>query len=107
MAFKAQPLTSIGHRVDCGRIVDLTAPAVLVGIEIDHATLAGPWEDLASRGSTPPSWRLAETRIGAGHHGVLVPSFAPGTGPTDRNLVLWRWGDTPPCRVRAIDDFDS
>jgi RES domain-containing protein len=54
---------------------------------------------------TPPTWTLAKQLIQAGHQGILVPSFAPGTAATDRNLVLWRWADRPPCRVQVIDDF--
>jgi len=71
---------------------------------------------------------LADDLIAAGFHGVIVPSFAPGTSsvqPADpaprparstatlssvetvpaRNLVLWAWSDQPPCRIRVIDDF--
>jgi RES domain-containing protein len=48
---------------------------------------------------------LAESLIAAGAHGALVPSFAPGTSEHDRNLVLWAWSETAPCRVAVIDDF--
>ena len=105
MSFKAQPLTLVAYRVDCERVVDLTDPVVLSAVGIADEILSCPWEDLATRGLTPPSWDLAETLIHAGHHGVLVPSFAPGTGKADRNLVLWRWSDGAPCRVEVIDDF--
>lgn len=105
MPFKAQPLTLVGYRVDCERVVDLTETAVLSAIGIADEALACPWEDLATQGPTPPTWELADVLIDAGHHGVLVPSFAPGTGSADQNLVLWRWSDTPPCCVKVIDDF--
>ena len=105
MPFKAQPLTLVGYRVDCERVVDLTNRAVLATLQITGETLACHWEDLATKGVTPPTWELATRLIDAGHHGVLVPSFAPGTGATDRNLVLWCWSGTPPCRVEVIDDF--
>ena len=105
MPFKAQPLTLVGYRVDCDQIVDLTDPTVLLAIGIRTEILACPWEDLADQGLKPPTWELAEVLTDAGHHGVIVPSFAPGTGPADRNLVLWRWSEEPPCRVQVIDDF--
>jgi RES domain-containing protein len=105
MPFKAQPLTLVAYRVDCERVVDLTDPVALSAIEITLKTLGCPWEDLASRGLTPPTWGLAKTLIRAGLQGALVPSFAPGTGQSDRNLVLWRWSDAAPCRIRVIDDF--
>jgi RES domain-containing protein len=28
--------------------------------------------------------------------GIVVPSFAPGAGPADRNVVFWRWSDVVP-----------
>ena len=105
MPFKAQPLTLVAYRVDCKRVVDLTDPVALSSIGITLDTLGCPWEDLSSRGLSPPTWGLASQLIEAGHHGILVPSFAPGTGEGDRNLVLWRWSDAAPCRVRVIDDF--
>ena len=105
MPFKAQPLTLVGYRVDCERVVDLTDPAVLSAAGIADETLGCPWEDLATQGLTPPTWHLAKALIQAGHHGILVPSFAPGTVVTEHNLVLWRWSDAPPCRVQVIDDF--
>lgn len=105
MSFKAQPLTLVCYHVNCGKVVDLTEPAALAAIGIADETLACPWEDLATQGLRPPTWDLAEILIAEGHHGILVPSFAPGTGSADRNLVLWRWSDTPPCCVTVIDDF--
>ena len=105
LPFKAQPMTLVAYRVRCERIIDLTDPAVLAACEVDDATLACAWEDLASRGRTPPSWSLAETLIAVGCHGALVPSFAPGTTRAERNLVLWLWSDAPPCQALVIDDF--
>ena len=105
MSFKAQPLTLVAYRVECERVVDLTDPLALSAIGITRETLGSPWEDLSTRGLSPPTWRLAEQLIQSGHHGILVPSFAPGTGEGDRNLVLWRWSDAAPCRVLVIDVF--
>jgi RES domain-containing protein len=105
MPFKAQPLTLVAYRVDCARIVDLTNPEVLAATRIARETLGCPWEDLASQGLAPPTWDLAKHLMEAGHHGILVSSFAPGTGNDDRTLVLWRWSDAPPCQVAVIDDF--
>ena len=104
MPFKAQPMTLVGYRVTCERIIDLTDPAALAATGVDAAALACPWEELASRGQTPPSWSLAEGLIASGLQGALAPSFAPGTTPAERNLVLWCWSDALPCRVLVIDD---
>ena len=73
MSFKAQPLTLVAYRVDCERVVDLTDPAALSAIGITLETLGSPWEDLSSRGLSPPTWGLARQLIQAGHHGILGP----------------------------------
>lgn len=106
LPFKAQPMTLVGYRVDCRPLLDLTAAAVQAAVGVGPDTLASAWEDLASRGHTPPTWHLARALIAGGLHGVLVPSFAPGARPDARNLVLWRWADTAPCAIRVIDDGD-
>jgi RES domain-containing protein len=105
LPFKAQPMTLVAYHVDCARIVRLVDPEVCAAVGIDAAALSCPWEDLAGSGQTPPSWQLADTLIAAGAHGLVVPSFAPGTSERDRNLVLWVWSETPPCSVTVIDDF--
>lgn len=71
---------------------------------VTTADLACAWEDLASRGERPPSWRLAERLIASGVAGIIVPNFAPGAGAADRNVVFWRWTGFPPNRVAVIDD---
>ena len=108
--FKAQPMTPVAYQVRCERVADLTDAGALAGTGIDPADLACPWEDLASRGHEPSSWRLADALIAAGCQGALVPSFAAAPNPAPDavprlNLVLWRWSDGPPCAVRVIDDF--
>jgi RES domain-containing protein len=105
MPFKAQPMTLVAYRVSCEGVSDLTDPEVLAAARIDPASLGCPWELLAAQGERPPTWDLAARLIDAGVQGALVPSFAPGTGEEDRNLVLWRWSEEPPCRVQVIDDF--
>ena len=67
-------------------------------------TWAAPGEDLASRGRTPPSWSLALRLVEAGASAAIVPSFAPGAGPQDINVVFWHWSDRVPHRVVVIDD---
>jgi RES domain-containing protein len=103
--FKAQPMTLVAYRIDCAAVIDLTDPAVTAALGMEPATLACPWEDIAARGQVPPTWDLAEDLIAGGCQGALVPSFAPGRGSGDRNLVLWTWTDKAPCQARVADDF--
>ena len=102
--FKAQPLTMCAYHVDCGDIADLTDPATCAELGIGRSDLACPWEDMVSRKTTPPSWKIARQLIARGVAGIVVPSFAPGAGAGDRNVVFWEWADIPPHKVAVIDD---
>jgi len=102
--FKAQPMTLVAYRVACDHVLDLTDSAVRQQIPISSTDLACPWEDLAGRRLTPPTWELADHLINQGAAGILVPSFAPGCGAEQINLVLWQWTTDPPCRVEVVDD---
>ena len=102
--FKAQPLTICAYAVDCTDIADLDDEDGRRDLDVTMADLAGAWEDLAARGVEPPSWQLTRRLIGEGCAGCVVPSFAPGAGPGDRNVVFWRWSDDLPHQVLVIDD---
>ena len=66
-------------------------------------------------GEIPGSQRFAERLLAQGYVGMIAPSFVPaglpakeelpgGPGDDDRNLILWKWGDAVPSRVRLVDD---
>jgi RES domain-containing protein len=103
--FKAQPVTICTYDVDCDGIEDLCDPGARERLGVTMADMSCPWEDLANRGLTPPSWELAERLADAGTSGVVVPSFAPGATAVMRNVVFWRWSDGLPHKVRVVDDF--
>ena len=71
-------MTLCGYGVDCEDIADLTDSATRATLGIDLPDLGCAWEDLADRGTIPPSWEAADRLIAAGHAGILVPSFAAG-----------------------------
>lgn len=102
--FKAQPLTICAYEVDCTDIADLSDEDGRRDLGVAMADLACAWEDLAARGVEPPSWHLARRLISDGYAGIIVPSFALGAGPIDRNIVFWRWSDELPHKVLVIDD---
>lgn len=103
--FKAQPMTLCAYRVDCEDVVDLTSGAERTRLGITEDELRCPWEDLSTRGLTPPSWSLTRRLIGADAAGIVVQSCAPGVTVADINVVFWRWTDDPPHRVQVVDDF--
>ncbi len=103
-AFKAQRMTICAYAVDCADLIDLTDEDGRSAHGAPLTDMACAWEELVSRRLEPPSWRIAASLIGAGAAGLVAPSFAPGAGPADRNVVFWKWSDTPPHRVKVIDD---
>lgn len=102
--FKAQPMTLCAYEVDCADVLDLSNAPARSTAGVDRATLACPWEDLADRNLTPPSWDLARRLRGEGVAAIIVPSFAAGATAEDINIVFWRWGPDRPHRLRVIDD---
>ncbi len=103
-AFKAQPLLICAYEVDCEDVADLRDAASRAAFGIDAADLACSWESMALSGATPPSWTIARQLHAVGTSAAIVPSFAPGTHASDRNVVFWRWADMLPHQVRVIDD---
>lgn len=103
-AFKPQPLTLCAYAVDCADVIDLTDAAALSATGVAAGDLACGWEDEVDHGRSPPTWRLADRLMEAGTAGIVVPSFAPGAGERDRNVVFWNWGAEPPHWVRVVDD---
>ena len=103
--FKAQPMTMCAYQVDCDGVADLSGLQEREKFGIAESDLACAWEDIASRGLTPPSWLLARRLIEAGVAGILVRSFAPGAAAADINAVFWRWSGALPHQVEVVDNF--
>lgn len=100
-----QPTTLVSYDASIEKVFDCRDEAALLAQGVDAATLADPeWRDeMGSTGEARTqgfAYRVAK----AGHHGLLVRSFAPGASSDDLNLVLWTWGATRPCRLTLIDD---
>ena len=100
-----QPVTLVSYEADFERVFDSRDPGALAGLSAAAEDFAASdWRDRMIADGEAPTQALARGIMQAGHDGLLVRSFAPGTGPDDLNLVLWRWGDAPPARLRVIDD---
>lgn len=104
---KVTPLTIVSYSVDCTDIHDLTDPAVLRALAIDPTALSDAWALALAERRRPRCWDVAEQLIDGGAAGIIVPSFAPGAGEANKNLVLWRWGDVHPHKVEAFDPSNS
>lgn len=102
-SLRIEPLVLCTYAVDCEDIEDLTDPATQARLDIVDTDLSGGWLAIAKARKEPPTWRLADALIAQGTAGVIVPSFAPGAGGEDRNLVLWDWGAARPHSVEVHD----
>jgi len=102
-AHRLHPLTLCEYDVDCDGIADLrdAGGREVHGVALE--SIACGWMACLRQGELAPSWLVASRLRSQGYNGVLVPSFAPGAQPSQHNLVLWRWGDEPPCRVDVFD----
>lgn len=100
-----QPITLCAYEVDALPVFDTGDSSERAALKVADSELACPvWEAEMLEGRVPASQRLADRLIEAGYVGMLVRSFAAGTGIDELNLVLWQWGDDRPSRVTLIDD---
>lgn len=100
-----QPTTLVSYQADIDAVFDSRDLAALRSRGIEPGDLADPsWRDQMRDKGEARTQTLARRLIDAGHHGLLVRSFAPGAGPDDLNLVLWTWGTSDGARLTLIDD---
>ena len=97
------PLTMCEYDVDCDAIADLRDDAGRAALGVSWSELACSWLTDLRAGREAPSWLAADRLKGAGHSGLLVPSFVPGATADNVNLVLWRWGPDLPHQVMVHD----
>lgn len=102
-AYRIDPCVLCSYEVDCEDIVDLRNPADRDAAGVDLADMACAWMGFLADGKRPPSWNIHDRLTGQGRAGILVPSFAPGAANEDQNLVLWRWGEDLPHKVKVFD----
>jgi RES domain-containing protein len=100
---RLKPLTLCEYDIDCEDIADLGDPPARARHGVDLGDLACSWLAFQRAGKEAPSWLAVDRLRAAGHHGLLVQSFAPGATEANRNLVLWRWGSDLPRRVQVYD----
>ena len=102
-AHRLTPYVLCSYDVDCKDIADVTSASACAELGVAPGDLACAWGDALIAGREPESWGVVRTLLTAGYAGILVPSFANGATPDDRNLVLWRWGPDLPYKVEVYD----
>jgi RES domain-containing protein len=102
-----QPTTLVCYRTAIDTVFDATDPTGLAAYGVTSADLAADdWRDAMQREGIAPTQRLAARLMADGFAAMIVPSFARGAGPEDRNLLIWRWGPDTSTRLSVIDDHD-
>jgi RES domain-containing protein len=101
-----QPTTLVSYDAEIDGVFDSRDEAAVKAEEvIDAAALAdSTWRDQMKATGEASTQAFARQLIGKGYNALLVRSFAPGAIETDLNLVIWKWGNTPPTRLTLIDD---
>jgi RES domain-containing protein len=102
-ARRIDPCVLCSYEVDCEDIADLTSEQRRGESSVTLADMACAWATALSDGERPASWFIYDRLRSQDIAGVLVPSFAPGAGIEDRNLVLWDWGPDRPHKVTVFD----
>lgn len=103
LAHRLDPCVLCSYDVDCEDIVDLTEGEGRRVASVSMEDMACAWATMLTEGHRPTSWSIYDRLRPRGVAGLLVPSFAPGAEPEDRNLVLWDWGPDLPHKVDVFD----
>jgi RES domain-containing protein len=100
-----QPTTLVCYDAEIERVFDTRDVAALVAHDMDADALAdGGWRDQMRARGEARTQAFARRLTSAGYQGLLIRSFARGSGADDMNLVLLSWGAGPPSRLTLIDD---
>lgn len=100
-----QPTTLVAYDADIAPIFDATDHAYRSKYAISESTLyAHDWRDQMKQHGKAPTQVFAERLIANSYAGMQVSSVVRGATASDRNLVLWMWGDREPTRLTVIDN---
>ena len=100
-----QPTTLVSYDAEIASVFDCRDESALAAQGMTADMLAATtWRDEAKASGEAKTQSFARRLMKAGHQGLLVRSFAPGSSAEDLNLVLWTWGDAAPSRIVPIDD---
>ena len=100
-----QPTTLVSYDAKIASVFDCRDEGALAaqGMTADMLA-AATWRDEARTTREAKTQDFARRLMKAGHHGLLVRSFAPGSAAEDLNIVLWTWGAAARSRLVLIDD---
>ena len=100
---RLDPTVLCSYDVDCDDVVDLASEQGRRAASVTGEDMGCAWATALANYDRPASWAVYDQLVGRGVAGVIVPSYAPGADPDDRNLVLWDWGPALPHKVEVFD----
>lgn len=99
-----QPTVLVSYGADLSPVFDATRTENLTAHGMTASQLAAEdWRDQMRQSGRSDSQRFAERLREDGFAGMIVPSYAPGAGAQDLNLVLWVW-QRPGAVITLVDD---
>jgi RES domain-containing protein len=102
-ANRLMPLTICEYDADIEPVADLRTDEARQALGIDYRDLDCAWKNLMLAGKEAPSWLVVDKLAAEGFAGILVPSFVPGAGAGNINIVLWQWGSDLPHQLLVFD----
>lgn len=100
---RLDPTVLCSYDVDCDDVVDLATEQGRGAAFVTGGDMGCAWATALANGDRPASWAVYDQLVLRGAAGIIVPSYAPGAGLNDRNLVLWDWGPALPHKVEVFD----
>ncbi|WP_035098199.1 RES family NAD+ phosphorylase [Devosia sp. LC5] len=100
---RLDPTVLCSYDVDCNDVVDLASEQGRGSASVTKEDMACAWATALANSTRPASWAVYDQLVARGVAGIIVPSYAPGADPEDRNLVLWDWGPGLPHKVEVFD----
>jgi RES domain-containing protein len=79
------------YEIVCDDVADLCTERGRELHSVSMDVMSCAWASSLADGARPASWAIHDRLVANGLAGILVPGFAPGADPNDRNLVLWNW----------------
>jgi len=100
-----QPTTLVSYDAQIEPVFDCRDEDALTRENMDAGALAdASWRDQMKVQGEATTQAFARRLKHTGYSGLLVRSFAAGSGADDLNLVLWNWRTSAQTRLVLIDD---
>ena len=101
---RIQPRTIVCYEAHFTNLLDLSTEDLVRTFGTSMKVLSSPTWRREMKDFGQSTSQVMGRLISGRYDGVIVPSFAPGATADMRNLVLYRWSDDLPTRLRLVDD---